>query len=428
MRLIFSVLCLVLLIKVNAQQVTPSTQGSYLLKNGNIHPVSSPAFVGDLWIENDRLKDIGTDLNPTDAIIIDCTDKHIYPGLIDGGTRLGLEEISSISLTKDSDELGSFNPHMKALTAVNPSSVSIPVTRTNGVTTVLTMPRGGRISGEAALIHLHGYTPEQMYGGFSAVLMNFPSSGKRGRWDRRSEEDVKKDNKKATKKLNEMWASVATFARMDSIASVRNEKKEGYNPQMDAMLPIFKKEAKLLVRVNKKEDILSALKWAKEKEIDIILMSAAEGYMVAKEIAEAKVPVILGPILRNPSRDHERYDSQYTAAKKLKDAGVMFCIMTNEVENVRNLPFNAGFAAAYGLGKEEALKSITLNAAKIFGLEDQIGTLEKGKIANVVVSTGDIFETKSVLTHLFIKGWNIPLESRHTLLYDEFLERSPGIK
>jgi imidazolonepropionase-like amidohydrolase len=267
-----------------------------------------------------------------------------------------------------------------------------------------------------------------MYAGFEAVIMNFPSSGKRGRWDKRSEEDVKKDYDKSVEKLNGIWAKAKDYARMDSIATAQRAAKTGYNPQMDALLPAARGEGKLMIRVNKKGDILNAIKWVGEHKIDAIFVSVAEGWRVADEIAKANIPVLVGPVLRTTSRKHDKYDRPYKNPAILSKAGVKMAIMTNEAENVRNLPFNAGFAAAYGLGVDEALKAVTINPAEIFGLGDQLGSIEKGKVANLFITDGDPFETKTQPKYLFINGWNVPIESRHTLLYDEFLERSPGLK
>lgn len=413
---------------VNAQQVQKAQNGPFLIQNATIHSITNGTFVGDILIQKDRIVDIGVNLNvPTNAILIDATNKHVYPGFIDSGTRLGLSEVGSISLTNDYNELGEFIPHMKALTAVNPNSVSIPVTRVNGVTTVLAAPQGGRFPGTAALIDLFGYTPQQMSAGAEAVLMNFPSTGKRGRWDRRSDEDIKKDSDKAMDKLNSIWDKAILYAKIDSTSKAQNKIRDDYNPMMDALLPIVNGQSKLFIEVNAKSDIEAAIEWIKKHNIKAVFTGVDEGAKVAKELSAAKIDVITGPVLKVPGRSEAKYDHSYTNAAQMQKAGVRVAIRTNESENVRNLPFNAGFAATYGLGVDEALKSITIIPAQIFGVEADYGSIEKGKIANLFISDGDPFEMKTKITHLFIKGWQVPLESRHTLLYDEFLIRSPGL-
>ena len=296
-KIIYIALLLVASITLNAQMVTKAKTVEVILKGGTLHTVSAGDKVADLHIKNGKIMAIGNNLSSTTATTVDCTGKHVYPGMIDGGTRLGLSEIGAVSLTNDYNELGDFIPHMKALTAVNPNSVSIPVTRVNGVTTVLAMPAGGVFPGTSALINLIGYTPGQMSAGYQGVIMNFPSSGKRGRWDRRSEEDIKKDAEKANKKINDIWDKAILYAKIDSAAAAGNQKRNDYNPQMDALLPVVRGEAKLLVEVNKENDILSALKWIKEKGIDAALMGVRDGWKVADKIAEAGLPVICGPVL-----------------------------------------------------------------------------------------------------------------------------------
>lgn len=408
--------------------VEKATNGTFLLKNATIHTVTNGEVKGDLLIKDGMIAEIGTiSQMPAGSITIDCSNKHIYPGFIDGGTNLGLSEIGSVSLTQDFRELGDFTPHMKALTAVNPNSVSIPVTRTNGVTTVIAKTSGGLFPGTATLINLHGYTPKQMHAGFNAVQLNFPATGKRGRWDRRSEEDIKKDGEKALKKLNGIWDKAEQYAAIDSAATANRKKRDDYNPQMDALLPIVNGDALLMIEVNKDKDIKAAIKWVEEKNIKAVFTGVSEGYRVVDELVAAGIPVITGPVLSVPGRASARYDVSYKNAGVMQKAGVVVALRTNETENVRNLPFNAGFAATYGMGIEEAIKAITIVPAQIFGVDDVLGSLEEGKVANLFVSDGDPFEMKTSIEHLFIKGYKVPIESRHTLLYEEFLKRDPGV-
>jgi imidazolonepropionase-like amidohydrolase len=359
--------------------------------------------------------------------VINCTGKRIYPGFIDAGSRLGLVEIDAVSVTNDFSEHGDFVPHMKALTAVNPNSVSIPVTRVNGVTSVFAKPEGSTFPGTGALIDLFGYSPEQMSCGSERVVMRFPSTGRRGRWDRRSDEDIKKDAEKALKNINDIWESALTYHKIDSTAKAQNQVWTKNNPQMDALMPIVRGKEPIFIEVNSKADIEAALNWVAEKKMKAVFMGVAEGWRVADKIAKAKIPVITGPVLSTPRRDQDSYDAPYTNASKMQKAGVKVAIRTDNAENTRNLPFNAAFAAAYGMGVEEALKSITINAAEIFGIADKYGSIEKGKVANLFICDGDPFEMKTRIEKLFIRGWDVPLESRQTLLYDEFLERTPGV-
>ncbi|MBK8347615.1 MAG: amidohydrolase family protein [Saprospiraceae bacterium] len=413
----------------NAQQVQKAENGVYLLTNATLHTITHGTYVGHILLRDGKIADISKNsITEASAKVIDCTNKHIYPGMIDSGSKLGLVEIDAVSVTNDFSELGDFIPHMKALTAVNPNAVAIPVTRVNGVTTVFVKPEGSIFSGTGAMIDLFGYTPEQMSCGSERLVMRFPSTGRRGRFDRRSEDDIKKDAEKSLKNINEIWESALSYARIDSAAKAENQKWITNNPQMEALKPVVYGTQPLFIEVNAKADIESALQWISEKKIKAVLMGVAEGWRVADKIVKAKIPVITGPVLSTPRRDNDRFDAPYSNAGKMAKAGIKVALRTDGAENTRNLPFNAAFAATYGMGKDEALKAITIYPAEIFGIADKYGSLDKGKTANLFVATGDPFEMKTKIEKLFIRGWDIPLESRQTLLNDEFLNRTPGIK
>ncbi len=421
--------CTLLMVQLTAQQVVKSTYGTFALTNATIETVTKGIVTGTVLIQDGKITGVGTVQVPAGASTIDCTGLTIFPGMIDGGTALGTTEIGAVSLTNDNRAIGDFTPHAQALTAVNPSSVLIPVTRVNGVTTVITQPSGGRFPGTSALINLHGYTPQQMYAGFKGMRLSFPSSGKRGRWDRRSKEDIKKEEEKATKKLDKLWDKCVLHHQIDSAYHAGGGMAPEYNPDLDAMLPVIRGEMPLMIEVNKSNDIATCISWLKKKPgIKAILTGVSEGWRVADKIKEAGLSVVTGPVQAIPGRDSDAYDSAYSNAGKMAAAGIKVALRTNDSENVRNLPFHAGFAVAYGMDKAEAIKAVTINPAEMFGVGDMLGSIEVGKMANLVVTDGDLFETATKIKYLFISGWNVPLESRHTLLHDEFLKRSPGLQ
>jgi len=409
--------------QIDGQFVKPRT-GKFILKNATVVTVTKGTLSNaSVLLENGKIIGVGASLPTEGAEVIDCSGLFIYPGMIDGGTRLGLVEVSSVPETVDYSDVGNVTPNMQALTTVNPNSEAIGVTRVSGVTTVLTVPSGGLFPGTAALINLNGYTPDQMYGGFKAVAMTFPSSGRRGRFDRRSEEEIKKDGEKALKEANEIWDNAKSYLELKNSGA-----ELSYFPEMEQLSKVISGELPLLIEVNAASDILSAIQWVEGKNIKVIFTGIAEGWRVAEQLAKAKIPVVTGPVQDLPTRASDRYDTPYANAGMLAKAGVKVALRTDEEENVRNLPFHAAFAAAYGLGKEEAWKAVTINPAEIFGVADQYGSVEVGKKANLIVSTGDPFETRSQILHVFIDGYRIPLSNRHIRLYQEFLERSPGLK
>jgi imidazolonepropionase-like amidohydrolase len=402
--------------------------GTFALTGATIETITKGTIQnGTVVISDGKITAVGTNVAiPQGAEVIDCKGKFIYPGMIDGGSILGLSEVGSDPRTQDYNEVGDVVPQMKALTAVNPNAVAIPVTRISGVTSSLVVPQGGLFTGTAALINLHGYTPDQMYAGFEAVVMNYPTTGRRGGFDRRSEEDIKKAAEKSLTKINEVWEKAVQYHKLDSASRGQVE----YYPQLQAMLPVVRGTGTLIIEVDASKDIQSAIKWVQDRKLKkVIFTGVSEGWRVADEIAKAKIPVITGPVMSLPTREYDRYDRAYANAGEMKKAGVTVAIKAGDRNmNYRNLPYHAGFAAAYGMGREEALRAITIVPAEIFGVADRLGSIENGKSANLFVCDGDPFETKTQVSHVFIEGWQMPMVSRQTELYNEFLERTPGVK
>ncbi len=403
--------------------IVRADNSKFALTNAKIYTVTNGVIEnGTIIINNGIIEAVGADINiPGDAQVIDYSGQEIYPGMIDSGTRLGLSEIGSISEANDFREFGEITPNMQALTAVNPNSVAIPVTRVSGVTSALTMPAGGPLPGTAATISLFGYTPDQMFAGSKGVVMNFPSTAQRG-WRRRTPEQIEKAREKAQETINDAFDKAELYAKIKESDDAR------YYPEMEALAKVVNGEVLLYIEVNSAKDILSALEWVEERGYEnVVLTGVAEGWRVAEEIAEAGLPVITGPVLSTPTRGSDAYDTAYKNPGLMQKAGIKVALRTMDTENSRNLPYNAGFAATYGMGREEALKAITINAAEIMGVGDQLGSIEVGKKANIFVSTGDPFQTSTKILDVFIDGYKIPMTSRHTELYDEFLNRTPGL-
>jgi imidazolonepropionase-like amidohydrolase len=426
MGLLTAIVCIVVL-RVEAQS-PKGKYGNVALTNATIETVTKGTIQnGTVLIVDGKITAVGSNVSiPTGTEVIDCKGQFIYPGMIDAGTNLGMSEISSVARTTDFNEIGEVIPQMKALTAVNPNASAIPVTRVSGVTTALSIPTGGMLSGTAALINLHGYTPDQMFAGFEGIVLNFPNTGRRGFFDRRTDEEIKKASDKALASLNDVWEKATQYHKLDSAT----KGKAGYYPELQALIPVIRGEQTLLVEVNASKDIQAALKWLKEKKVKkSILTGVAEGWRVAEEIAKSGVPVITGGVLELPTRDYDRYDKAYANPGLLKKAGVKVAIKSeSNNNNYRNLPYHAGFAVAYGMNKEDALKAITIIPAELFGVASKLGSIEVGKSATLFICNGDPFETKTQVSHVFIEGWSMPMVSRQTELYNEFLKREPGVK
>ena len=428
-RIRISCLILLSLITVTATaQMPKGREVTAALTKATVYTITKGTIENCTVILRDgKIVNVGRDIRiPSDAEIIDCSGLRIYPGMIDAGTRLGLSEIGSDPRTQDYNEIGGVIPQMKALTAVNPGSALIPVTRVNGVTTVLTAPTGGLFSGTAALINLHGYTPAQMYAGFEGVVLNFPASSRRGTHDKRNEEEIKKAAAREIKHLNEVWDRATEYYEVDS---AMGNTSPDYYPEMTALQPVLKGTMPLMVEVAEAGDILKALDWIKERKIKkAILTGVDEGWRVADKIAASGIPVVAEAAFALPGRSYDRYDRVYANAGLMQKAGVKVALRTDEANNVRNLPYYAGVAAAYGMDKEAALRSITIVPAEIFGVADRLGSIEIGKEATLFVCDGDPLEPATNIRYLFIDGWQVPLISRQTQLYEEFLQREPGLE
>lgn len=430
LRTVFSsfLLCLLLAGGIKAQITEKPGFGKFAITNATIHTVTNGVIEnGIVLIEGENITFVGKNVKITsDYQQINAVGKHVYPGMMDAGTILGLQEVSAVAVTNDQAELGEFNPHVRAFTAINPSSVSIPVTRVNGVTHVISIPVSGRISGKATLIDLYGYSPDTMAVTPNAAMhLNFPSSLKRGWWDDRKPEKIKEEYEKNMKELNEFWKKAEFYHRMMTTyeENPKGKTKPDKDEKMDAMREVVKGEIPVVISVDRKQDILNAIEWAKDhSESKFILAGVEEGWRVAEEIAEAGFPCLVST-LYTPARDYDNYQRPYQNPGMLHDAGVKVAIATGESDNVRNAPYHAGYAAAYGLGKEEAVKALTINPAEIFGVSDRLGSIEEGKQANLFISDGDPMEPLTNIEQVFIRGYKIPMVSRHTQLYEEYLNR-----
>lgn len=418
-----------------AQIPEKATFGKYALINAEIHTVSNGVIKqGTVLINGKNIEFVGTNAKITDEYqVTDCTGKRIYPGFIDSFTYLGLVEISAVPVTVDNAEIGNYNPQMRAFTSINPTAAAIPVTRVSGVTTVIAAPTSGRISGKATLINLYGYSPDSMaVAGNAALNMTWPSLGGGGfGGQQRTPEQIREAFDQNLREIQEYFDRSKFYdTMMDAYeANTTGKKRPDKDQQMDAMREVIDGKIPVVISVNAERDILEVLKWIeKNKHLKFVLASVAEGWRVADKIAEAGVPVIVGPMLRTPTRGYDNYQRPYQNAGLLAKAGVKIAIMSGDTENVRNLIYNAGYAATYGLGTEEAVKAITLNPAEIFGVADKIGSIQEGKMANLFIADGDPFEPSTTVEQVFISGNKIPMVSRQNQLYLEFIRRDPSFR
>jgi imidazolonepropionase-like amidohydrolase len=409
----------------------PGVKGSFAIRNATIYPVTSaPIARGTIVFSGGVITALGPDVTvPAGATLIDGSGLSVYPGLIDSGSTVGLTEISSVAGTNDVVELGDLNPNARAAVALNPHSNLIPVTRVNGITTVIAEPEGGMISGQDALIQLAGWTPAEMVlKAPVAMHIRFPRVRASAFVEQPQEEEAEKESKKAYTKqldlLRDTFRDAQAYARA-AAARAQNPSVKRFDRDLvlEAMVPVVEGREPVVMHASLVADIRAAIKFADEFKLKMILSGAEEVARVLPELKSHNIPVILGPILELPPREDDPYDLLYSNAATLYQAGISFSIQTADSHNARNLPYHAAACAAFGLPKDVALKAITIFPAQIFGVADKIGSLEVGKMANIIVTDGDPLEIVTHVKRLFIGGEDISLETNQTLLYDKFRQR-----
>jgi len=419
--------------------VTPDAQleaaDTYVIRNARVVTVSGPDIEnGTVVVSGGRIAAVGASVNvPAGAREIDARGLTVYPGMIDAGTSMGLVEINSGAPgTVDTNELGDMNPNAAAMWGVNPHSAHIDVTRVAGVTSAVALPGGGTISGQAALLNLAGTTQRELaLVPAAALVIDFPRLGGGGGFGGFQPApaitpDAVTARDRRVEEIRRLLREAEAYGRAQD--AYRQDPKGVPRPDTDlrlaALVPYVRGERPVILRADRERDIRGAVLFAQEMKLRPVILGGSDAWKAAQFLKERNVPVILDGILNLPLREDDPYDTLYENASKLHAAGVQFAISTGDSgAHVRDLPFHAGMAAAFGLPRLEALKAVTLYPAQIMGVADRLGSVEAGKIANLVVTDGDLLEARTNVRHLFINGRPVPLVSRHTVLYDQFKDR-----
>jgi imidazolonepropionase-like amidohydrolase len=397
------------------------------LVGGTVHPVSGPVITnGTVLFIDGKITAVGSNVSlPTGTEQIDVSGKHVYPGLIATNSMLGLTEIGSVRATLDAAEIGDIKPNVRAESAINPDSEILPVTRANGVTVAQSVPSGGLISGTSATIMLDGWTWEDLTLGAPAGLHVQWPGARGGRFFRRrnqSEEERRKAMQENIQKIKTAFAEARAYMTAKDAESQKGIPYHDTDLRWEAMIPVLKKEVPVFVHANVLSQIQQAVDWALDEDVKVVLVGGQDAWRITDLLKEKGIPVVIGGVLNTPRRRWEPYDTPFTTALKLHEAGVSFCIgfSGREASNARNLAYHAAMASAYGLPKEEALKSITVYPAQILGVADRVGSIEVGKDATLIVTNGDPLEITTQVEQEFIQGRTIDLTSRHTQLYEKY--------
>jgi imidazolonepropionase-like amidohydrolase len=389
------------------------------ITGGTVYPVSGAKIENaTVLIRDGRIAAVGTNVAvPAGATRIDASGKWITPGLIDGAGQMGLREISAVQNTNESAVAGNqVAAAFNVLEGINPASTLIAVNRVEGITTTLAVPNGSLIWGQAALIDLDGNSIEAMRVKSPAAMVADLSEG--------SKDAGGGSRAGVAQRLRQVFNDALEYARRRTDYTRAQMQQLGASAaDLDALLPVLRGQLPLMVVANRRSDIETALRIGKEYKLRLILAGAAEAWMIPGEIAAAGVPVLVEPLDNIPTYD--ALGIRYENAALLSKGGVKVSLMETATENTRDLRQQAGNAVATGMTWDQALRAVTLTPAEIFGVADRYGSLEVGKVANVVVWTGDPFEFSTGVDHVFIRGRDIPLRSRQTELLERYRTLPP---
>lgn len=400
-----------------------------LIKNATIVPVIGEKIErGSLLIENGKIVALGRDVQASDgAQVIDAAGTFVYPGFIDAFTHFGLAEIGAIASTVDYREMGKENPELRTAWAVNPFSVHFGTSRVTGTTTALVAPAGGTFPGLSALVKMDGWTlPEMAVKEVATSLINFPMTPRPPREGVSAQKETKEDvTSKLAEKIKEYLDEARRYLNLKRIAAENaGVRAPDYNAKYEALAPVLDGTLPVIISVEKAKDIELALKFVKEQKLRAIFRGCAQGFLVADKIKEAGIPVIIDSLYQGPSEPEDGYDAPYRNVVELANAGVLICFSSGEDPALgKDLTYHAAKAVAFGLDHEEAIKALTINPAKIFGVESRLGSLEPGKDADLFIATGDPLDCKTDVKYLFVSGRKIDMTNWWDELYEKWKMR-----
>jgi imidazolonepropionase-like amidohydrolase len=430
-KIFFYTLCIFIVTNISAQEtMLPALpqKETIALTNATIHVGNGQVINnGTVIFKNGKITEVSANASAAGARVIDCKGKHIYPGLILSASQLGLIEVNSNRATVDGTEIGEMNPSIRSLVAYNTDSKVTNTLRTNGILLANIIPAGGIISGSSSVVQLDAWNWEDAaYKTDVAIHFRMPSllNRTRGRGGFGGQQPAADPVKTGLEQIEK----VKVFFR-EAKAYLAESKHENTNLKFEAVKGLFDKKQKLFVHCSIVKEMLLAVDFVKEFGFEVVLVGAVDSWQIADLLKQNNIAVILNQLHDLPAMMDDDIDQPFKTPSLLQKAGVLFTINDDDGNSrYRNLPFNAGTAAAYGLSKEEALSAITLNAANILGIADKTGSIETGKDANIVVSEGDILDMRTnIITQAFIQGRQVDLNNKQKQLAERY-EKKYGIK
>lgn len=410
-----------------------AAEPTLLLDGAAVHTVSGATLPkGQVLVEGGRIKAVGVDLGLKADRTVRLDGLHLYPGLIAASSTLGLVEIDGVRATRDMTEVGAFTPEVASWLAVNPDSELIPVARANGITHTLAVPSGGIIPGRSGLIRLDGWTAEQMLvRGPAALHIDWPSAELdttprerlRDRTKFKSLEEQARERKTRIRELDEFFEEARAYGKASQAGGPGFKDRV---PAWEAMQPFVRGERPIVIRADSVREIKAVLDWTAQRNLPFILAGGRESWRLADTLASRKIPVIYEDVFTLPASEDASYAAQFRAPAVLHRAGVKVIFGTSgrfEASSIRNLPYLAAQAVAFGLPEEAALQGLTLFPAQVLGLSDTLGSIEAGREATLFASDGPILDIRANVKHVWMQGREVSLESRHTRLYERYKAR-----
>lgn len=400
---------------LEAQTPAPKQDGPIALTGATIHTLTRGTIEsGTIVFEDGVITEIGRNVQiPANAQQVDVRGRHIYPGLIDGNSSIGLTEIGGIGQSTDLSEHGNINPNVRAEVAFNAESRHIGLARSAGILVTLSSPSGGLISGLAAAMQLEGWTWEEMtLKSGTGLILSWPGAGNENQYARQIQQ------------IREIFATAKAYRTARRAAEAGEAPPVEVDPRWEAMLPVLDGEIPVIVGANDLRQIQDAVTWAEEEDVRIIIRGGRDADYVADHLARKQIPVMLTSVLASPGRAWEPYDHAYALPARLYAAGVPFAIVAGSSAAYANrLPFEAGAAIAYGLPADEALKAVTLYPARFLGIDDRVGSLETGKDATFIITDGHPLEYATNIEQAYVQGRKADMMDAHRQFFEKYRER-----
>jgi len=429
----FLVLSLAMCPASDAQTPAAPQTRAVALTGGTIHTITGGVVQnGTIVFQAGRITALGASVPiPADAEVVDVTGRHIYPGLIDAYSHMGLYEIGGFDQTIDLNELGRINPNVRAEVAVNPESRHIGVARSSGVLVTLSSPEGGLISGLAAAMMLDGWTWEQMtLKSGAGLIVQWPSpfapfmGGGGGGAAARPAADPDARYQREIAELRETFAAARAYRTARQATPGRNAQPHRSDSRWEAMIPVLEGSMPVIVNANELRQIQDAITWAEEEGLRLVIRGGRDAGYIADHLARKQIPVLITSVLNAPGRQWEPYDAAYSLPARLHAAGVPFAITGGgSAAYAYRLPQEAGAAIAFGLPAEEALRAVTLHPARILGLDDRVGSLEVGRDATLMITSGDPLEYTSTIDQAYIQGRRIDMRDAQRQFFEKYQEK-----